>query len=124
MERRSFKEDLIYPADLVQKLNVLFVDKAPRPVVKPFQRLHHWMVGLVKMSGGMFVFRGIAASHMTAYKTQPQMHPFVSYPKALLTAFCTRENRTNAVKVSANAGIDGRNVRDLGFKADPRFGGE
>jgi hypothetical protein len=37
------------------------------------------MFGVMKMLGGVFVFRRIAAAHMAALQTQAQMNPSVPH---------------------------------------------
>jgi hypothetical protein len=44
------------------------------------------------MLGGVFVFRVIAASHMAAGLTQPQMDPGVAHLQAFLTAVSARRH--------------------------------
>jgi hypothetical protein len=59
---------------------------APAPIFARLKRLHDGMFRLVEMLCGMFVFRGIAAAHVTAAKTLPQMDPGIAHLQAFLTA--------------------------------------
>src|SRR5690349_5085856 len=48
------------------------------------------MLGRVKVLGGVFVLGGIAAAHLTARETEPQMHPRIARLQALLTSVFIR----------------------------------
>src|SRR4029077_236689 len=62
-----------------------FIDVAPIPVFARLDGLHDGMLRRVKMLGGVFVLRGIAAAHMAADLTQPEVHPSVAHFDTLLT---------------------------------------
>jgi hypothetical protein len=44
------------------------------------------MGSLVKMLGGMFVLRGIAAAHVSAFQAKPQVHPGVAHLQTFFAA--------------------------------------
>src|SRR5207237_30374 len=58
-------------------------DVAPRPVLAGFEAPHDGMLGFVKVLGGVSVGGVVAAADVTAFETEPQMHP----PLAALEAF-------------------------------------
>jgi hypothetical protein len=62
------------------------IDVAPTPIFAWFERLHDGMLACVEMFGRVFVLRGIAATHVAAFQTQPQMNPGVVHFQALLAA--------------------------------------
>jgi hypothetical protein len=47
-------------------LHEQFIDIAPAPVFARFERFNQRMFGLMKVLGGVFVLRRIAAAHMSA----------------------------------------------------------
>ena len=63
---------------------------APHPVLARFQRLYNRMLRSVKMLGGMFVLRGIAATHVAAFKAKSQMDPGVAHFQTLFAALGVR----------------------------------
>ena len=63
--------------------NLIYV--TPHPTLSRLYRLYDRVLGGVKMLGRMLVFRGIAASHMTAFAAKTQMHPGIARFQAFLT---------------------------------------
>jgi hypothetical protein len=61
---------------VLRDLNLIEV--APHPTLSRFYRLYDGVLGGVKMLGRMLVFRGIAASHVTAFAAKPQVHPGIA----------------------------------------------
>jgi hypothetical protein len=55
-----------------------FVDVAPDPVFSGLDRPDHRMPALMKMFGGMFILRRIAAAHLPAHHTHAQVNPGVA----------------------------------------------
>jgi hypothetical protein len=55
------------------------VDITPDPGFARLDGADQWMLRMMKMFGGMFIFRGIAASDITAYKAHAKMDPLISH---------------------------------------------
>jgi len=66
------------------------IDVTPTPVFAWLKGLNKGMIRRVEMLGGMFVFRGIAAAHMSTDQTEAQVDPAVTYFQAILAALCAR----------------------------------
>jgi hypothetical protein len=62
------------------------VDVAPAPVLARLDRLHDGMLGTMKMLRGMFIFGGIAATHVSANQAHAEMHPGVAHFQAFLAS--------------------------------------
>jgi hypothetical protein len=56
-----------------------FVDITPNPGFSGFNRAHERVLGMMKMLGGVLVFRRITAADIAALQTQPQMNPGVAH---------------------------------------------
>src|SRR6202042_924173 len=67
-----------------------FIDIAPEPILARLDRLDDRMFRLVKMLRGVFVFRTVAASDVSAFSAEPQVHPRVSHFQALFAAMRCR----------------------------------
>jgi hypothetical protein len=67
-----------------------FVHVTPAPAFARLDRLHDGMLASVKMFGGMFIFGGIAASHVAANEAHAQMDPRVSRLQTILATVCAR----------------------------------
>ena len=85
----------------LRELELEFVYIAPTPGLTWFQRLHDGMLCLVKMLGGMLVFRGIAAAHVAALQAKTQVHPSVSHFQAFLAALRAGSHFSNLIQVLA-----------------------
>lgn len=72
-----------------------FVNVAPAPIFAALERLNDWMLARVKMLGGVFVFRRIAAAYMPAREAKPQMHPRVAHLQAFFAAFAAGRDFPN-----------------------------
>jgi hypothetical protein len=81
------------------KLKLDVIDVAPSPIFARFERLHDGMFRRMEMFGGVFVLRGIAATHMAADHTQPQVDPGVVHFQALFAAVRARLHILNLVDV-------------------------
>jgi hypothetical protein len=66
------------------------VDVAPTPRLAGLKRLHDRVLGTVEVLGGVFVFRGVAATDMAALQAQPQVYPAVTHLQALFAALGVR----------------------------------
>ena len=51
------------------------VDITPDPILSRLNRTDHRMMFVMKVLGGVFVLRLIAASHFAAHHAHPQMNP-------------------------------------------------
>jgi hypothetical protein len=63
-----------------------FIDVTPHPVFAGFERFDEGMVGLMKVFGGVLIFRAVAAAHVTASQAQPQVNPIIPHFQAFFTA--------------------------------------
>jgi len=59
---------------------------APAPIFARFEGSDYRVRGVVKVFCSVTVFRAVAASDMPADQTFAQMHPFIAYFEAFLTA--------------------------------------
>lgn len=87
-------------------LNIFLIDETPRPIIEHLDRLHHGVLGVAEMCGGMLVIGSVAASDMTARQAQTQVYPFRTDPQALLAAGRTGENRPDPIEMRTNCRID------------------
>src|SRR5208283_3169790 len=55
----------------------------------------------MEMLGGVFIFRGITATHVSAGKTEPKMNPGVAHFQTLLAALGVRMYRLDFLAVRA-----------------------
>jgi hypothetical protein len=62
-----------------------FVNVAPDPVFSGLDRANHGMAGVVKVFGGVFILRRIAATHTPARHAHAQVNPGVADFHALFT---------------------------------------
>ena len=62
------------------------VDVAPLPVLTRLERPHDRMLGGVEVLRRVAVGRGIAAAHVAAGETQPQVHPLGANGETVLAA--------------------------------------
>jgi hypothetical protein len=62
-----------------------FVNVTPDPFFSGLDRANQGMAGVMKMLGGMFVLRRIAAAHVPADHAHPQVNPGVAHFDALCT---------------------------------------
>jgi hypothetical protein len=62
------------------------------------------MLGLVKVLGGVLVFRRVAAADMAAFQTQSQVDPRVVHFEALLAAFAARIDLLNFILMGTSLG--------------------
>lgn len=94
IERRSFAPPSIASCGTsrgnLSEIEFHLVDIAPAPVFAGFQRAHDGVLGAVKMLGGVFVLRRVAASDVSALHTEPQVHPGVAHLQALFATLGVR----------------------------------
>jgi hypothetical protein len=55
------------------------VDITPDPSFAGLDGADQWMLCVMEMFSGMFIFRGITASDVTAYKTHAEMDPLIAH---------------------------------------------
>ena len=72
-------------AFLLSLLDIELVDVTPTPVLARFEGLNDWMVRLLIMFGGVFVFGRVTAAYVAAYQTESQMNPGISAHQAFGT---------------------------------------
>jgi len=72
-----------------------FVHVTPAPVLSRLEGLHDWVLGLVKVLGGVLVLGRITAANVTADQTLPQVDPGIAHFQALLATFAARLNLAN-----------------------------
>jgi hypothetical protein len=78
-----------------------FVNVAPHPGFSRLNRADQRVLGLVKMFGGVLVFRRIAATHVPANQTEPQVHPGVAHLHAFFTNVLAGGSYFDLVEVRA-----------------------
>src|SRR5579863_7650339 len=76
------------------------IDEAPAPILSRLERFHNGMPGGVEMFGRVFILRRIAATHVAANHTQPQMNPRVVHLQTLLAAVRARLHIFDLVEMS------------------------
>lgn len=77
-----------------------FVDVAPTPGFAGLEGFHDRVMGRVKMFRRMFVLRRVATADMTAFETQPEMHPAIAHLQALFAPVgCAWSNVPYLIKV-------------------------
>jgi hypothetical protein len=78
-----------------------FVDVAPYPQLSGLNRPHYRMLCLVKMLGGVFVFRRVAAGRVSADKAHSQVNPRVARLHAVFANMFFCFSDLDLVQVSA-----------------------
>ena len=73
------------------------VDVTPSPILARLEGPDHRVGGGVKVLRRMFVFGRIAAAHVSARKTQPQVDPGVANLQAVFTAVSARRDFANLI---------------------------
>jgi hypothetical protein len=76
-----------------------FIHVTPAPVLARLKGLHHGMLGLMKVLGGVFVFGRVAAADMSANEAFPQVNPGIAHLQALLAAFAAGLDLANFLYV-------------------------
>jgi hypothetical protein len=82
-------------------LDCYFVDITPHPVLARLQRADNRMFGRMKMLRSVFVFRGIATSHMPTRETQAKMNPAIAHLEALFASVGMRLHLVEILHVRA-----------------------
>jgi len=59
------------------------------------------VLGVLEVLGGVFIFRRVAATHMTARQTQAQVHPTVAHLQALFASPRVRSDWSNVIHMLA-----------------------
>jgi hypothetical protein len=77
------------------------IDVAPDPVFSRLDRPHHGMAGVLKVFGGVFVLRRIAAAYVSAGHAHAQVNPGVTKLDALFADMCARARDLNLIQVLA-----------------------
>ena len=67
-----------------RRLEPELIDITPAPVLARLEAAHNGVLGFVKVLGGVTVGRIVAAADVTAFETEPQMHPLVAGLDAFL----------------------------------------
>ncbi len=67
-------------------LNHDLVHVTPSPVFTGLERSNKGVMGLSEVPGRVFIFRGVAATHVPAGKAQSQVDPRVTHLQALLAS--------------------------------------
>jgi hypothetical protein len=65
-----------------------FVHVAPDPIFPRLKGLHQWVLGSMEVLGRVLVRARIAAAHVSADETFPEVNPPVAALQALLAALC------------------------------------
>src|SRR5438477_205400 len=95
----------------LSRLQEHFVHVAPAPVLAGLERLHHRMLGLMKMPGRVLVLGRIAAADMAALETKPQVHPSIVHFQALLAALAAWFHFVDVEEVEfGEAALPGRGI--------------
>src|SRR5690242_758093 len=81
-----------------------FVHITPTPVLPRLKGLDDWVLGLMKVFGGMLVLRRVAAANVAALQTETQVYPAVAHLQAFLAAFPTRLYIANLTQMRARSG--------------------
>lgn len=82
-------------------LQVLLVHIAPHPGLSRLKRTHDRMVCLMEVLRGMFIFRGVTTTHVTADQAFPQVDPGVAHFQAFFAALATWRDLTDFLRVRA-----------------------
>jgi hypothetical protein len=73
--------------ELVKRLGQKhFVHVTPAPFLSRLKGLHNGMLSLMKVLGGVFIFRRVTATDVTADETFPQVNPSVAHLQAFFAA--------------------------------------
>ena len=79
------------------------IDIAPAPSLSGLEGLHDGMLGVMEMFRRMFIFRRVAAAHMSALQTKTQVNPCVANFQALFAAIgSARCYGPNLIQMSAS----------------------
>jgi hypothetical protein len=78
-----------------------FVGVTPAPVLTRLKGLNDGMMRRTKMPSGVLVLGGVAASHVAAAQTEPEMNPRVAHLQAFFATRAAGMHLPNLVQVSA-----------------------
>lgn len=81
------------------KIQFELIDVAPAPILAGLKRLDDRMRGVMKVLGGVLVFRRIAAANVSALQAQSQVDPTVPHFQALLAAMSAWRDLPDLIKV-------------------------
>jgi hypothetical protein len=84
-----------------QRLEEEFVNVAPTPFFTRLEGFDDRMARRVKMLGGVFVLRRVAAADVPASFAEAQVHPCVPDFQAILTALRARRDFSDLIEVCA-----------------------
>jgi hypothetical protein len=90
---------------LLTQVDHHLIDITPPPRIGRVIAFHHRMTGLVKMRGGMFARRIIAAADMTADATDAQMNPPAIFLETFLATIGARRDGRELTEVGATAHV-------------------
>jgi len=93
---------------LRRRLESQLIDITPAPVLARLETAHDRMLGLVKVLGGVTVGGIVAAADVTAFETEPQMHPLVAALQAFFAP--VRRLRRNVVHLGKMFALLGHTV--------------
>src|SRR5881396_2561542 len=93
---------------LRRRLESQLIDITPAPVLARLEAAHDRMLGLVKVLGGVTVGGIVAAADVTAFETEPQMHPLVAALQAFFAP--VRRLRRNVVHLGKMFALLGHTV--------------
>jgi hypothetical protein len=77
------------------------VDVTPNPFFARFRGAHEWMIGLLEVLRGVFVFGRIAAADVTALQTHAEMYPCVTRLYAVLADILIGASELDLIEMSA-----------------------
>lgn len=83
----------------LQGIKHYFIHIAPTPLFTPLKRPDDGMTAGVVVTGGMLVWRRIAATNMPAGHAESQMYPDATNAQAIFTAISTRLHWFNLIKM-------------------------
>lgn len=86
-------------AGLIRKRYLDLINIAPAPTFGRIISLDDRMARTLEVRAGMAIWRLVAATDMSAFATEPQMHPWAANFEAFLAAPCTRCNVVNLRQV-------------------------
>jgi hypothetical protein len=102
MAERETRTKLVAPSSGTSgKVQLHLIDIAPAPSFAGLERLHDRMLGVMKVFGGVFVFRGITTADVAALQTKAEVNPSVTHLQAFLATMCVRGDLPNLVEMFA-----------------------
>jgi hypothetical protein len=84
------------------EINLHFIHKTPAPIFPRLDRLHDRVLCLMEMFGSVLILRRIAAAHVAAGSTEPQVNPGVAHLEAFLAAMGSRLDIAHLIEMCAS----------------------